>query len=100
LASYHVLVETQDNFDMTAGTATYIGTYKEFYLQNNLAWDAAGGYVVMKASGYSGFLYAKAGIAYKYKDIVYSFNSCFNSGSSQFSGRADLAFWLGVRALF
>lgn len=98
--SYHVLVESSDNYEDTGSTGTYFGFYKDWPLPNSLSWDLAGGFSTLKAAGYNGFLYAKAGIAYKYKEIAYSLNASFNSAPSQFSGRADLAIWLGIQAKF
>ena len=92
--SYHVYVETQENYEVTNGPKNYFGFYKDWVLRQYLFWYAGGGYTQVKSSGYSNFFDARAGLVYKYKDLDSSLNIASNST------RGDFLVWLGFRGAF
>ena len=99
LYEYHVLYESNDNWEGIGDKGARYGFMKEWQIPYSLILNLNAGYNMI-GSKYDNFFDVKSQISYKTSDITYSFGNSFNSNSGQFKGRGDLAFFLSAAAQF
>lgn len=97
--SYHVLIEVNSNWEGSGTSATWFAFRKEYLWTRGFVFTPTLGYT--QASGtYAPFFNTRLAVGYKLADVLYEFVHSYNSSSSQFSGRGDMAFLFTVNARF
>jgi uncharacterized protein (TIGR02001 family) len=96
--NYHGLVQINSNWEGTASSATWFGFRKEFMLPKSFILTPTLGFTQLSATGYSSYFDTRVSIGYKFADILYELVNTWNSNSSQFNGRGDMAFLFSMNA--
>lgn len=96
---YHVLLDQNSNFE-GGGQSRRWGFMKDYQIPWNLNLNVNAGYNMVSDAGFTNYFDVKTQATYRYADITYALGNSFNSGSSQFGGRGDIAFFLSLGAQF
>jgi uncharacterized protein (TIGR02001 family) len=97
---YHAIFEMNDNWEgLRSGGSTWFGFKKE-YLWSTLVFTPQLGYTQTAVSGYTSYFDTRIGVGYRFADVTYELAHTYNSSSSQFAGRGDMAFLLAMNARF
>lgn len=99
LFKQHILLEENSNWEGIAKDRRW-GYSRDFQIPWNLDLTLNGGYNMIDDDNFSNYFDIRTTVSRRYADILYSFTNTFNSGSSQFDGRGDLMFFLGLAAQF
>jgi uncharacterized protein (TIGR02001 family) len=98
---YHAIFEMNDNWEgLRAGGSTWFGFKKEYLWTRGLVFTPQLGYTQTSVTGYTSYFDTRLGVGYRFADVTYELVHTYNSSSSQFAGRGDMAFLLAVNARF
>lgn len=99
--NYHVLFEMNDNWEgLKSGSSSWFAFKKDFQLSRGFIFTPQLGYTQINISGYSSYFDSRLSLGYKFADVFYELINTYNSSSSQFSGRGDMAFLFALNVRF
>jgi uncharacterized protein (TIGR02001 family) len=97
---YHILYEQNDNWEGTEEAGGRYGFAKTWNTPWGFLLNLNAGYNTLQVDGLSNYFDVKTEIGAKWADITYALGNSYNSNSSQFNGRGDIAFYLSASAQF
>lgn len=98
LFTYHVILFREDNFEGTKTPRNWFAFHKDWNYSTNIQFDTTFGYSMVE--NYNNYFDTRIGATYLSGKASFSVFNTYVSSSSQFAGRADIAYFLVVSVKF